>query len=107
VLIAAMKLVEPELGAKTEHVGHGFVKLPEGKMSSRTGNIITGEWLVDEVKRKVLEVMKDGVLRQVQDKLSLMGSFPNFHGAEIVEIFQIMSLREGVIDDEAIFFSQM
>ena len=67
VLIAAMKLVEPELGAKTEHVGHGFVKLPEGKMSSRTGNIITGEWLVDEVKRKVLEVMKDGVLRQAQD----------------------------------------
>ena len=67
VLIAAMKQVEPELGEKTKHIGHGMVKLPTGKMSSRTGSILTGEWLLDEVKKKVLEVMKDGVLRQAQD----------------------------------------
>ena len=53
VLLAAMKQVEPELGEKTEHIGHGFVRLPEGKMSSRTGNILTGEWLLDEVKKQV------------------------------------------------------
>ncbi len=53
VLIAAMKAVEPELGNITMHLPHGMVRLPEGKMSSRTGKIITGEWLMDEAKQRV------------------------------------------------------
>jgi len=34
------------------------VRLPEGKMSSRTGNIVTGEGLIDEVKSRVQDIMK-------------------------------------------------
>ncbi len=55
VLIAAMKELEPELGNKTMHIGHGMVRLPEGKMSSRTGSVITGEWLLDEAKDQITE----------------------------------------------------
>jgi arginyl-tRNA synthetase len=53
VLFKAISLINPEIAEKMTHVGHGFVKLPEGKMSSRTGNVITGEWLLDEAVSKV------------------------------------------------------
>lgn len=59
VVLAAMKEVNPELGAKTVHIGHGMVRLPEGKMSSRTGNVKTGEWLLDEAKQRVRSVFSD------------------------------------------------
>ncbi|MBI2009921.1 MAG: arginine--tRNA ligase [Candidatus Chisholmbacteria bacterium] len=59
VVIAAMKEVEPELGEKTEHLGHGMVKLKEGKMSSRTGKILSGEWLLDEAKKRVTEILSN------------------------------------------------
>ncbi|KND50726.1 MAG: arginine--tRNA ligase [Parcubacteria bacterium C7867-003] len=60
VLLKAMSLVFPELASKTKHISHGMLKLPEGKMSSRTGNIITATTLINQVTEKVLEKMKDG-----------------------------------------------
>jgi arginyl-tRNA synthetase len=59
VLLAAMKEVEPELGNKTEHIGHGMVRLPSGKMSSRTGDIITGQWLLDEAAERIARVLQE------------------------------------------------
>ncbi len=53
VLLAAMEQVIPEVAKKTKHIGHGMVRLPQGKMSSRTGNVLTGEWLLDESKRRI------------------------------------------------------
>src|SRR3989344_1719819 len=41
VLMAAMSQIFPDLCKKTTHIGHGMMRLPEGKMSSRTGNIVT------------------------------------------------------------------
>lgn len=58
VVLAAMSKVVPEAAAKTTHIGHGMVRLPEGKMSSRTGKIISGEWLLEEVKRSVYDLLK-------------------------------------------------
>ncbi|MBI2642484.1 MAG: arginine--tRNA ligase [Candidatus Wildermuthbacteria bacterium] len=58
VLIQALKLLNPEVGNKTFHLGHGMVRLPEGKMSSRTGKILAGDELIDQVQEKVLERMK-------------------------------------------------
>ena len=58
VLIQALKLLSPEIGNKTFHVSHGMVRLPEGKMSSRTGKILAGDELIDQVQGKVLERMK-------------------------------------------------
>lgn len=57
VLLKAMSLIFPELAAKTTHIGHGMVRLPEGKMSSRKGNVLTGESLIDLAKDKILEIL--------------------------------------------------
>jgi arginyl-tRNA synthetase len=59
VLLTALGQVRPDLGAKTTHIGHGVVKLPEGKMSSRTGKIVTGEWLIDTAKEKAMKVTQE------------------------------------------------
>ncbi|MBI2054144.1 MAG: arginine--tRNA ligase, partial [Candidatus Staskawiczbacteria bacterium] len=59
VMLRAMEEVLPELAKKTEHIGHGMMRLPEGKMSSRTGNVITGESLIEKVEQLVKEKIKD------------------------------------------------
>ncbi|MBU0618657.1 arginine--tRNA ligase [Patescibacteria group bacterium] len=59
VVLAALKQINPELWQKTRHVGHGMVRLPEGKMSSRTGKVLTGEWLIDEAKAKIKKTYPD------------------------------------------------
>ncbi len=59
VVISALTALHPELGEKTHHIGHGMVRLPEGKMSSRTGKILRGEWLLDEAKNRVLTILSD------------------------------------------------
>src|SRR5690606_17532830 len=53
VVLAAMKEVLPDLAKKTKHLSHGMLRLSTGKMSSRTGNIITAEELIEQVKEKV------------------------------------------------------
>jgi arginyl-tRNA synthetase len=50
VLKKAMEVVYPEVAAKLLHVAHGMMRLPEGKMSSRTGSIITEESLIADLK---------------------------------------------------------
>ena len=55
VVLAAMKEVLPDIAAKIRHVSHGMMRLPTGKMSSRTGDVITGESLLNEL----IEAAKD------------------------------------------------
>ncbi|MEK7061645.1 MAG: arginine--tRNA ligase [Patescibacteria group bacterium] len=59
VLLSAMLQIFPELAEKTKHIGHGMMRLPEGKMSSRTGKVITAEFLIGEVEKLVAEKIKD------------------------------------------------
>ena len=59
VVHRAMELVYPELAAKTEHLSHGMLRLLSGKMSSRTGDVITARSLIDEVKERVLTRMEE------------------------------------------------
>lgn len=53
VVLAALEQINPELAKKTHHISHGMVRLPGGKMSSRTGDIITGEWLIEETVEQI------------------------------------------------------
>jgi len=41
-----------ELKGKLKHLSHGQLRLPTGKMSSRTGDVITAEILIETVKEK-------------------------------------------------------
>lgn len=49
VLLKAMSFVYPDLAQKTEHLGHGMVRLTTGKMSSRTGEVIPALDFINEV----------------------------------------------------------
>ncbi|MBI5449093.1 arginine--tRNA ligase [Candidatus Gottesmanbacteria bacterium] len=60
VMLAALTDIQPELAAKTRHIPFGMVNLATGKMSSRTGNVVTAEWLIDEVKKRIAKILDQG-----------------------------------------------
>ena len=64
VLLAAMGEVFPDLAKKTKHIGHGMMRLAEGKMSSRTGKVVTAEFLIGEVEKMVKEKIEGRELSQ-------------------------------------------
>jgi arginyl-tRNA synthetase len=43
---------------KQFHLAYEWVKLKAGKMSSREGNVIEANWLIDEIKKKISEKFK-------------------------------------------------
>ncbi|EKD80002.1 MAG: Arginine-tRNA ligase, partial [uncultured bacterium] len=68
VVKKALEQIEPELGKKQEHLAHGMVNLPTGKMSSRKGNVITVEWLLNEARDQALKLIKN---EQMSDEKKL------------------------------------
>ncbi|MBU1613462.1 arginine--tRNA ligase, partial [Patescibacteria group bacterium] len=65
VLFKAIEQVFPQSAGKENHLMYGWVSLKEGKMSSRTGNVVLAEWLIEETKRVVADAMRD---HEVNDK---------------------------------------
>jgi arginyl-tRNA synthetase len=59
VVLRALTEINPGLALKTTHIAHGMVRLPSGKMSSRTGDVITGEWLLDEAVSRISRAYPD------------------------------------------------
>ncbi len=64
VLFEAAKLVFPEIAGKLVHLSHGMMRFASGKMSSRTGNVITGESLLMDLMEETQKKM-DG--RELKD----------------------------------------
>lgn len=52
-VIAAAESVMPEFAGKMYNVSTGLVKLSTGKMSSRTGDVITIDWLFNEFSKAI------------------------------------------------------
>ena len=76
VVLRAMQELMPDLAEKIKHLSHGMLRLPGGKMSSRTGQVITAEFLIEEVKKKVLEKIKERQLseeekNEISEKVSV------------------------------------
>jgi len=67
-----------------KHLIYGWVKLKHGKMSSRSGNVVLGEWLLDEAKKAILKIVKKG-------NNSPQPSHFNLRGGEVPSL----RLREG------------
>lgn len=59
VLLKVLEFYDHRVANRTRHVPHGMMRFAEGKMSSRKGNVITGESLMVEVEALVQEKMKD------------------------------------------------
>ncbi len=62
VVIKALELLFAHLLGKKHHLSYGMVDLKAGKMSSRTGNIVSIDGLVKIVSEKVEEIVKDSKL---------------------------------------------
>lgn len=55
VLFKVLKNLNPELGQKEVHLSYGLVSSNLGKMSSRKGNVIAGEEIIDNAKKTIID----------------------------------------------------
>lgn len=55
VVLEALRQIDAQIADATTHLPHGMLRLPTGKMSSRTGDVITAEELIDKVKKVIEE----------------------------------------------------
>lgn len=55
VIFKVQEHLFPETKGKQLHVPYGWVRLKGGKMSSRTGNVLLGEQLIDEAKKNIIK----------------------------------------------------
>lgn len=59
VVLKALGLLYPSIADKTVHIGHGMLRFQSGKMSSRKGNVITGESMLLDVEKIVEKKIKE------------------------------------------------
>ncbi|PID52528.1 MAG: arginine--tRNA ligase [Candidatus Moraniibacteriota bacterium] len=61
VVKKAIELIDPSFEGKITHVAHGMMQLTSGKMSSRKGNVVTGELLIENAQNVARKKMSDRV----------------------------------------------
>ena len=69
VLAVAYKAIEqiyPDIVKKNIHLAHGMLRLPTGKMSSRTGDVTTGESLLNDMIQMALSKMEDRNINEAE-----------------------------------------
>jgi arginyl-tRNA synthetase len=59
VVQKAISLIHPDFESRMRHITHGMMRFASGKMSSRKGNVVTGESLLRDSMDVVLEKVKD------------------------------------------------
>ena len=57
VVFKALEQISKDISDKEEHQPYGWVQLKHGKMSSRTGKVAKGLWLIEEVEKKMKEIV--------------------------------------------------
>lgn len=103
VLIRALTEINPKLGSVTRAIFTGMVRLPEGKMSSRTGNVVTVNSLLDRIKKAASKKMatsgyseseKEVILEKVAVGALKYAFLKNSIGQDVVfDINQALSLE--------------
>jgi arginyl-tRNA synthetase len=58
VLFKALEEISPTTKGKEVHLIYGWVRLKEGKMASREGKVVLGDWLIGEIKREIIKTYK-------------------------------------------------
>ncbi|MFA6551084.1 MAG: arginine--tRNA ligase, partial [Patescibacteria group bacterium] len=72
VIFKAMEQVLPKSKNREVHLPYGWVSLKNGKMSSRLGNVVLGEFLIEEIKTEILKIIsQNGEIKKTeQEKLA-------------------------------------
>ncbi len=84
VVQKAISLMHPELEKKMKHITHGMMRLTTGKMSSRKGNVITGESLLRDSIDTVYEKMQERDISESDKK-------------EVAEIVGVSALKYSIL----------
>lgn len=71
VMKAVLEKIDKPLSDRLLHVSHGMLRLPEGKMSSRKGNVIPAEELIDMVEGRIKDRLED-MRVEGEDKVKLV-----------------------------------
>jgi len=69
VVQKAISLMHPDLESRMKHITHGMMRLAQGKMSSRKGNVITGESLINDSMSIVREKVSERDLTEEEKNL--------------------------------------
>ncbi|MFA6430674.1 MAG: arginine--tRNA ligase [Candidatus Paceibacterota bacterium] len=84
VLLKAMSLIFPDLAEKTSHISHGMLRMPSGKMSSRTGDVVSATSLLKDIEERVMEKMVDRKMTKKEK-------------AKVAEWISVASLRYSIL----------
>jgi len=68
VVAKAISIMHREYESKMKHVTHGMMRLATGKMSSRKGNVVTGESLLFDSMDVIKEKVKDREFNEEEKK---------------------------------------
>ncbi len=74
VVLEALRQIDKKYSDKTKHLSHGMLRLPTGKMSSRTGDVITAESLINTVAdeaKKVIEKSGRSTDENLAEKIAI------------------------------------
>ncbi|MEI8339075.1 MAG: arginine--tRNA ligase [bacterium] len=88
VVLKALSLIEPEVAEKTKHISHGMLRFAGGKMSSRRGDVITGESMISDVEEIATEKIKERVMTEEEKK-------------KLAEIVAVGAIRYSILKQEA------
>lgn len=66
VVFEAIEKIFPNLAGKLVHRSHGMMRFAQGKMSSRTGNVITGESLLQDLIAAAKDKMQGRELKDAE-----------------------------------------
>ncbi len=66
VLFKVLEKIDSWFGGRLSNIAHGMMMLPGGKMSSRTGNVVTGESMINDAFEAAQARMKEN--NRVDDK---------------------------------------
>jgi arginyl-tRNA synthetase len=104
VVTKALSLLHPEYTDKMKHITHGMLRLPSGKMSSRKGNVVTGESLIRDtidlvserlIERNYTEEQKNKISEQVGVAAIKYSILKQSTGGDIVYDFDTSISFEG------------
>ncbi len=72
VLYKVVEKLNPELTGKLKHYGHGMMRFADGKMSSRKGNIIAGDELIENIAKNLEEKFASSRVDDETEKKNLI-----------------------------------
>lgn len=102
VLKCVMGLLDKANGEKTHFVSHGMLRFAEGKMSSRKGNIISAEELIENVKEVALEKIhpvrsREGTQRASASNGVNKDEFSEVEKQKIAEAVAIAAIKYSIL----------